>query len=208
MSDKAAKCTHLLHPFCTTCKASQWAWNRALTSQVLRGGGDPAPLEEGVCFGVHHQQPGFVPASFNGSNDIWMGLTLHRHTVHLKKTRGKKNRETLGEWHEWYLNFANPTANPSKHDQKKRPHCCFSWLSIFIPTQKWTNFITVRNFFFPWILSVCLPKAPGQEILCVHTQLHTHRLLTKNPETFHYLSYICLYTFINSVSYVTVTVAL
>lgn len=174
MSDKAAKCTHLLHPFCTTCKASRWAWNRALTSQVLRGGGDPAPLEEGVCFGVHHQQPGLVPAGFNGSNNIWMRLTLHRHTVHLKKTkRGKKTERDIRR-RTWmrYLNFAKLSANPSKHDQKKSPHCCFSWLSIFIPTQKWTNFITVRNFFFLYIIGLFAKSSRAGNPVCPHTIAH------------------------------------
>lgn len=62
-------------------------------------------------------------------------------------------------------------------------------------------------FFFPVYYQFVCQRLQGRKS-CVSTHNCTRTDLTKNPETFHYLSYICLYTFINSVSYVTVTVAL
>lgn len=174
MSDKAAKCTHLLHPFCTTCKASRWAWNRALTSQVLRGGGDPAPLEEGVCFGVHHQQPGLVPAGFNGSNDIWMRLTLHRHTVHLKKTkRGKKTERDIRR-RTWmrYLNFAKPSANPSKHDQKKKSSLLL-FVVVHLHSHTEVNKLHhCQEFFFLYIIGLFAKGSRAGNPVCPHTIAH------------------------------------
>ena len=37
-----------------------------LTGEVLLGGAHSAPLEEGVCVGVHHQQTSHAPPHFDG----------------------------------------------------------------------------------------------------------------------------------------------
>lgn len=58
-----------------------------LTCEVRHCGGHPTPLEEGICFRVHHQQTTLIASSFNGRHYLWMCLPLNRYIVHLTEKR-------------------------------------------------------------------------------------------------------------------------
>lgn len=73
-----------------TCRPNCNHSLRPLTGEVVRGGGHSAPLEEGVCVGVHYQQTSHIPADFNGSHYFWVHLPFHWHAIHLRR------KQTLG----------------------------------------------------------------------------------------------------------------
>lgn len=137
-----------------------------LTGEVLRGGAHSAPLEEGVCVGVHHQQTSHAPSHFNGRHYFWVCIPFHWHAIHLREeTRFIKTRQ------------------PSKLNKKKLLFFFFS-LSLFSHRREQTVFIS--QDFFANIITLSARGSQGRKscvsshkcmYVCarVHTQhKHTH----------------------------------